>query len=117
MSADRLSELWDDEGCVWSLVFDAAMYGATEPGSWLLELEWTQEYGNVHQADWVTFVWQFYGDSPELCVAEAVRWCEGLLPFAPCRECDGEGHYGLDGEIPCEACDGTGLADRPEVVS
>lgn len=102
---DTISDLWSDERCAWHVDYDDSA-GCDDP--WLAVLEWTQEYGNPHSADWVTYTWQFYGHAIEEALREAASWCEGLIPFAPCRECDGLG--GWQGKT-CSDCNGTGLAN------
>lgn len=105
-----LDDLWSDEGCSWHFDFDG---GAGTISPWQLTLEWTQEYGNEHHADWTTHYWQFYGVTVEEALTEAIAWCEALLPFERCGACDGTGAYGpLDGRVVCEDCEGTGLANR-----
>lgn len=82
--ATRLSELWDAERATWTLRFDPPMYSSLT-GSWCLLLEWTQERGNNHHADWCTHTWEFYvytpEEGPEVALAEAVAWCEALVPW------------------------------------
>lgn len=99
----KLDDLWGDETCAWHIDF-----GDEE---WAVVLEWTQEGRNEHNAEWVTFVWQFYGVTVEAALTEAITWCEALLPFERCSACDGEGSYGPVA-VPkvCEDCGGTGLA-------
>jgi hypothetical protein len=105
----RLADLWSAERCDWHIDFEAG-----DPPQWVLTLEWTQEYGNDHQADWVTFHWLFYGETVEDALTDAAEWCEGLVPFERCGACDGDGEYGLVGT--CGACGGSGLA-HPEAAT
>lgn len=81
--AVRLSELWSDERCDWTLRFDAPSYG--NKGCWMLTLEWTQEYGTDHQADWTTYHWEFYAHEgeggPDDVLRQAVDWCADLATF------------------------------------
>lgn len=85
--ATRLSELWDAERCDWTLRFDApSAYDKRDRGSWCLLLEWTQERGNSHHADWSTHTWEFWAyvaddEGPEAAFVEAVKFCEELLPW------------------------------------
>lgn len=99
-----LEDLWSDELCCWRV----ERHGNETP--WCVILEWTQERDNEHHADWTTFTWQFYGESVEEALADAVEWCRGLLPFRHCRECDGRGEYGgpRGATVACEDCGGTG---------
>lgn len=103
-----LSDLWSAELCSFKVEYHAGMT------PWVVLLEWTSEYGNDHHAEWTTYTWQFYGDSVTEALYEAVAWCEGLLPWEPCRECDGNGEW--NGER-CDDCDGTGLANAERGVS
>lgn len=105
----RLSELWDAEYCEWKLSFEPPHY--SNEHAWRLDLIWSQEGSSEHHADWTEHTWQFYGEVPEAPLADAVNWCEGLLPFKRCDECGGDGEYGRQGEkVTCEACSGSGLA-------
>lgn len=115
--AVRLEQLWSEERCDWRIEFERSSYGRIEESIWTLTLEWTQEGGSPHRADWTTYHWQFYAliseGGPEDVLLQAVEWCEALLPFAECDACGGDGTYGKGGEVvTCEECDGTGLANR-----
>lgn len=104
-----LEYLWWDERCSWHIDFDGSA-GSSEP--WTVILEWTQEYNNPHQADWVTYTWQFYGATVDEALADAIAWCEGLVPFERCGACDGDGEYTSGSTVvACEDCGGTGLAN------
>lgn len=111
--AIKLSDLWYGERCAWTMDFDSGA-GSTEP--WIVTLEWTQEHGNAHHADWMTYYWTFYGATITDALTDAVRWCEGLVPFERCGACGGERVYNrtatADGLMVCEECDGSGLAHR-----
>lgn len=105
---DDLSDLWSDERCVWRIDYEAGGWGSPKVTPWVVVLEWTQEYGNPHQAEWASFTWLFYGDTIEESLAAAVEWCRDLLPWAPCGECDGKGSW--NGTL-CADCQGSGLAN------
>jgi hypothetical protein len=104
--AADLNDLWADEGCVWRI--EHTGYGS-DPGYWVLTLEWTNDGTNEHHADWVTLTWQFYGDTVDEVLADAVTWCWALNDWRTCRECDGRGEWQ---GVACGACDGTGLDPR-----
>lgn len=111
----RLSDLWYAERCGWHINFDG---GAHSDNAFIVELEWTQEHDNAHQADWITYTWQFYGDTAEEALRDAVEWCEGLVPFEQCGACGGEGEYNTSaGRATCEECAGSGLAHHPAASS
>lgn len=102
-----IADLWNDEGCNWHIDFDSGA-GATAP--WIVILEWTQEYGNAHGADRVTFTWQFYGATVDEALRDAAGWCEALAPWARCAACGGDGVYNsLSGRTICDECNGSGL--------
>lgn len=101
----RLTDTWDDEYCLWHIDFDG---GADVAWPWTVVLEWMSESGNPHHADWVTYRWQFYGYTVDAALMEAVEWCDGLLPWAKCPECDGNGAWN---GVECPDCKGTGLAN------
>lgn len=107
-----LNDLWSAERCTWRIEH----HGGSGP--WVVLLEWTQEYDNTHDADWVTFTWQFYGDTVDEALAGAVGWCERLWPWRRCDACDGLGWCGrmLDRK-PCDECRQTGLAEAPHFGS
>lgn len=111
--AEQLSELWDAERCSWSLEYEPAMYHAK--GTFRLDLEWADDRDTPHKADWATYTWQFYADTADEAISDAVAFCEGLLPFKVCPACGGRGGYyrTAEDEVPCEECEGTGLANRP----
>lgn len=85
--ADLLAELWSDERCDWRVEHHGVPWNKTDD-PFIVVLEWTQEYGNDHGADWTTFTWQFHGSSVEDALEIAVEWCEELAPWASCDECD-----------------------------
>lgn len=103
---DRIAELWSDERCDWHLAHEYGYYG--NPSTWRVDLEWTQEWNNPHQADWATFVWAFYGDTSHEAMAGAVKWLEELLPWKRCDACGGEGDHHQEA---CADCGGSGLAE------
>lgn len=106
----KLDKLWDAERCTWHIDFSA---DTVTDYAWVLTLEWVQEHGTEHGADWVTFAWLFYGATVEEAVGIAIDWCEGLLPFERCWECDGEGAYGYpEDRKVCPDCEGSGLSGR-----
>lgn len=108
--ADRVSELWSDERCVWRMEFDLA---APADSPWTVDLEWTDERDAPHEAEWATYIWRFGGETPEVALAETVAWLERLLPFERCGACDGAGAYGLaDSRSVCDECCGSGLANE-----
>jgi hypothetical protein len=107
-AAEKLSELWFDEGCSWGLTFDQNPYPPKSPFPWCLTLEWATEHDTPHNADFCTYTWQFYGASAEECVNDALKWATGLLPFKRCASCDGDGAYGA--KVKCIDCGGSGLA-------
>lgn len=102
-----LSDLWSAETCGWHVDYDG---GAGSVWPWTVILEWSSERGNPHSADWVTYTWQFYGETIDRALSEAVEWCEGLVPWEPCGECDGTGSW--NGRDPCGDCQATGLANH-----
>lgn len=109
-AGERIAELWDAERCTWHIEYHGSRWSpTTDP--YVVLLEWTQESGNEHHADWVTWTWQFYGSSAEEAMTEALRFCEELAPWAPCGECDGRGAW--NGQ-PCPTCATTGLASGGE---
>lgn len=109
---DRLHDLWSDERCVVDLNYDGSA-GTSWP--WLVGLVWTSEYDNPHHADWATYTWQFYGETPDDALVQAVRWAEGLLPFKQCGACDGRGRWKSD--EPCDECGGSGLEHGGDEVT
>lgn len=98
----QINDLWDDEGCDWKVRHE----GGDWP--WHVYLTWATEYGNPHQADFAEYTWQFYGDTVEEALADAVKWLDELAPWQPCGECDGLGAW--NGK-PCNVCHATGLAN------
>lgn len=108
VTAERLSELWSEERCSWELHYEPSFYGS--PATFRLDLEWVTDRDTPHLADWTAYTWQFYADTADEAIADALAFCEGLLPFKPCGACDGVGWYGLpDSPTSCEDCAGTGL--------
>lgn len=100
-----LNDLWSAERCAWRIEHHGG------DGAWVVLLEWTQEYDNPHHADWVTFTWQFYGDTVDEALSDAVKWCEELWPWRRCDACDGLGWWGrMPDRKPCDECHQTGLA-------
>lgn len=79
----QLADLWSDERCAWHIDFDERA-GSTLP--WILSLEWTQEYGNPHGADWATYTWQVYGETVDEALAGAVEWCAQLRALEPLED-------------------------------
>lgn len=75
----RLSDTWLAEQASWHVDFDE---GAHVSWPWTVVLEWTSERDNPHHADWVTYTWQFYGETVERALTEAVEWCEAVAAFA-----------------------------------
>ena len=107
-----ISDLWCDEGCSWHVDYDA---GAGSASPWLVVLEWVQEGGLPYHRDveWVTWTWQFYGDTVDEALGDAAEWCWALVPWRRCEACDGAGEYGMKGgKVRCDECDGSGLAER-----
>lgn len=104
--AERIDALWSDERCEWKAVYERSM--GSDGGWWNVYLEWTSEYGNPHEANWVTYTWQFYDRTAEAAMTEAVAWLEALAPWEPCRECDGQGVWN---GVACPDCHMTGLAN------
>lgn len=103
----ELQDLWCAERCGIDLRFET---------DWCLLLSWTQEYGNLHGADWAEYTWQFYADTPEEALTLGLEWCHGLLPFQACSACDGRGWWSRSVadmeagiQTQCEDCGGTGL--------
>lgn len=104
---EELTELWSAERCGVDWRFEE---NTSEP--WCLLLSWVQEYGNLHQADWCEWTWQFYGETFEDAIVQAVDWARGLIPFEQCGACDGRGWYQATPDIrrQCDECAGTGFS-------
>ena len=101
-----ISDTWSDEYCTWHVDFDSGA-GTSEP--WIVVLEWMSESGNPHHADWVTYCWQFYGETIDAALRDTVGWIEELAAWERCAACDGSGSWRADG-APCDECGGSGLA-------
>ena len=97
----ELDRLWNDERCTWQVRLDHGKW-------WTVVLEWTQE-GGEHTADYVTFTWEFYDESLDRALGDAVVWCLELAPWRRCTACDGRGEWN---ETSCDECNGTGLESR-----
>ena len=98
----RITELWSDERCDWSVRFDDGKW-------WYVVLEWTDERAYTHAADWVTYTWEFYDESLTVALGDAVAWLEKLAPWRRCMACDGRGEWNGN---RCDECDGSGLEPR-----
>lgn len=112
--AERLAELWFEEGCDWSTHYEPAAH--RNPPSWTVSLEWTTDRSYHHGADFVALTWQFYGDTFEDALSGAVEWLEHLAPWKRCDACDG---LGDQHQAKCERCGGDGFdrvpsSDEPE---
>lgn len=95
----RIDELWSDEGCSWQVRLDGGKW-------WTVVLEWWTDWDCPHSANYMTLTWDFYDESLDVALAEAVAWCEELAVWRPCAECDGHGAW--NGK-PCQTCNATGL--------
>lgn len=104
----ELLDLWSAERCEVKMEFDESA-GSSE--SWTVLLVWVSEWNNPHQADWAEYTWNFYGETLDEALGEALEWAKALLPLERCGVCDGRGWWGgQNNPAVCEGCTGSGLA-------
>lgn len=98
-SGQTIDWLWSDEGCAWRVELHDGKY-------WTVVLEWVTDRTYTHDADWVTFTWEFYADTIDEALTDAAEWCQRLAPWRRCAACDGRGEWNGN---RCDECVGSGL--------
>jgi len=64
--------------------YESSWYG--NPAWWHVNLLWHSEYDNPHQAEWVTYTWQFYDRQLSAALADALDFAKALVALAPEEE-------------------------------
>jgi hypothetical protein len=79
----RLHELWNSEGESVDIDYHPTWYGSKH--EWMVTLVYQADIfmDDRHSSDWIERRWQFYGDTLDEAMAEALTFSDALVALAP----------------------------------